>query len=134
MSFLSNNLTNYGRWHSKLFTNCHVSWDTLYYTLRSTTTSWQSFPFRNIRKTVLQGVPRNLTAGIRLKGRIWFFKIIYNLRHSWAFPSPRISKMLFAFLCCQHYHRLKIIADDLPFVFLLSSFVGHQSTLNTNHR
>ena len=20
----------YGRWHSKLFTNCHVSWDTLY--------------------------------------------------------------------------------------------------------
>ena len=25
-----NNLTNYGRRHSKLFTNCHVSWDTLY--------------------------------------------------------------------------------------------------------
>ena len=23
--------TVYGRWHSKLFTNCHVSWDTLYY-------------------------------------------------------------------------------------------------------
>ena len=24
------NLTNYGRRHLKLFTNCHVSWDTLY--------------------------------------------------------------------------------------------------------
>ncbi len=23
--------TLYERWHSKLFTNCHVSWDTLYY-------------------------------------------------------------------------------------------------------
>ena len=26
-SFLSKNLTNYGRRHLKLFTNCHVSWD-----------------------------------------------------------------------------------------------------------
>ena len=26
----SNNLSNYGRRHFKLFTNCHVSWDTLY--------------------------------------------------------------------------------------------------------
>ena len=25
-----NNLTNYGRRHSKLFNNCHVSWDTLF--------------------------------------------------------------------------------------------------------
>ena len=29
-SFVSKNLTNYGRRHLKLFTNCHVSWDTLY--------------------------------------------------------------------------------------------------------
>ena len=29
-SFVSQNLTNYGRRHLKLFTNCHVSWDTLY--------------------------------------------------------------------------------------------------------
>ena len=28
--FVSKNLTNYGRRHSKPFTNCHVSWDTLY--------------------------------------------------------------------------------------------------------
>ena len=28
-SFVSMNLTNYGRRHLKLFTNCHVSWDTL---------------------------------------------------------------------------------------------------------
>ena len=26
----SNNLTHYGRRHFKLFTNCHISWDTLY--------------------------------------------------------------------------------------------------------
>ena len=31
-SFVSKNLTNYGRRHLKLFTNCHVSWDTLYIT------------------------------------------------------------------------------------------------------
>ena len=30
-SLVSNNLTNYGRRHFKLFTNCYVSWDTLYY-------------------------------------------------------------------------------------------------------
>ena len=29
-SFVSKNLTNYRRRHLKLFTNCHVSWDTLY--------------------------------------------------------------------------------------------------------
>ena len=29
-SFVSKNLTNYGRRHLKLFTNCHVSWDTMY--------------------------------------------------------------------------------------------------------
>ena len=29
-SFVSKNLTNYGRRHLKLFTNCHVSWKTLY--------------------------------------------------------------------------------------------------------
>ena len=29
-SLVSNNLTNYERRHFKLFTNCHVSWDTLY--------------------------------------------------------------------------------------------------------
>ena len=28
--FVSKNLTNYGRRHLKLFTNCHVLWDTLY--------------------------------------------------------------------------------------------------------
>ena len=28
--FVSNNLKNYGRRHFKIFTNCHVSWDTLY--------------------------------------------------------------------------------------------------------
>ena len=28
-SLVSNNLTDYGRRHFKLFTNCHVSWDTL---------------------------------------------------------------------------------------------------------
>ena len=28
-SFVSQNLTNYGRRHLKLCTNCHVSWDTL---------------------------------------------------------------------------------------------------------
>ena len=27
-SFVSNNLSNFGREHFKLFTNCHVSWDT----------------------------------------------------------------------------------------------------------
>ena len=30
-SLVSNSLTNYGRRHFKLFTNCHVSWDTLYH-------------------------------------------------------------------------------------------------------
>ena len=30
VSLASNNLSNYGRRHFKLFTNCHVSWDTLY--------------------------------------------------------------------------------------------------------
>ena len=29
-SLVSDNLTSYGRRHFKLFTNCHVSWDTLY--------------------------------------------------------------------------------------------------------
>ena len=29
-SLVSNNLKNYGRRHFKLFTYCHVSWDTLY--------------------------------------------------------------------------------------------------------
>ena len=29
-SLVLNNLTNYGRRHLKLCTNCHVSWDTLY--------------------------------------------------------------------------------------------------------
>ena len=29
-SLVSNNLTNYGRRHFKLFTDCYVSWDTLY--------------------------------------------------------------------------------------------------------
>ena len=32
-SFVSKNLTNYGRRHLNLFTNCHVSWDTLYQTI-----------------------------------------------------------------------------------------------------
>ena len=27
---VSNNLSNYGSGHFKLFSNCHVSWDTLY--------------------------------------------------------------------------------------------------------
>ena len=31
LSLVLENLTNYGRRHSKLFTNCHVSWDTLYF-------------------------------------------------------------------------------------------------------
>ena len=30
LSLVLNNYTNYVRSHSKLFTNCHVSWDTLY--------------------------------------------------------------------------------------------------------
>jgi len=30
MSLVLNILANYGRRHSKLLTNCHVSWDTLY--------------------------------------------------------------------------------------------------------
>ena len=30
VSLVSNKLTNYGRRHFKQFTNCHVSWDTLY--------------------------------------------------------------------------------------------------------
>ena len=30
LSLVSNNLTNYVRRHFKLFTNCHISWDTLY--------------------------------------------------------------------------------------------------------
>ena len=30
VSSVSNILSNYGRRHFKLFTNCHVSWDTLY--------------------------------------------------------------------------------------------------------
>ena len=29
-SLVSNNLTNYGRRHFKIFSNCHDSWDTLY--------------------------------------------------------------------------------------------------------
>ena len=29
-SLVTNNLTYHGRRHFKLFTNCHVSWDTLY--------------------------------------------------------------------------------------------------------
>ena len=32
---VSNNLENYGRRHFKIFTNCHVSWDTLYIPLVS---------------------------------------------------------------------------------------------------
>ena len=32
VSSVSNSLSNYGRRHFKLFTNCHVSWDTLYLT------------------------------------------------------------------------------------------------------
>ena len=32
LSLVLNNLTNNGRRHSKLFTNCRVSWDTLYNT------------------------------------------------------------------------------------------------------
>jgi len=31
---VSNNLTNHGRRHSKLFTNCHGPWDTLYVKIR----------------------------------------------------------------------------------------------------
>ena len=31
LSLVLKNLTNYGRRHSKLFTNCHVSWETLYF-------------------------------------------------------------------------------------------------------
>ena len=30
ISLVSNNLSNYGSRHFKLFTNCQVSWDTLY--------------------------------------------------------------------------------------------------------
>ena len=30
VSLVSNNLSNYKRRHFKLFTTCHVSWDTLY--------------------------------------------------------------------------------------------------------
>ena len=30
VSLVSNNLSNYERRHFKLFTNCHVLWDTLY--------------------------------------------------------------------------------------------------------
>ena len=59
-------------------------------------------PFLKYSQDCSTGCPTKLDS--RNKRRIWFFKIIYNLRHSWAFPSPRISKMLFAFLCCQHYH------------------------------
>ena len=32
VSLVSNNLSNFGIRHFKLFTNCHVSWDTLYQT------------------------------------------------------------------------------------------------------
>ena len=35
MSLVLNNLTIYGRRHSKLFTNCHVSWETLYYNTKT---------------------------------------------------------------------------------------------------
>ena len=35
----------YGRRHSKLFTNCHVSWDTLYYL--SNTTVWSRISSRS---------------------------------------------------------------------------------------
>ena len=42
----SNNLTNYGRRHFKLFTNCHVSWDTLYLILTVySTVKWDSSTF-----------------------------------------------------------------------------------------
>jgi len=34
-SLTTNNLTYYGRRHFKLFTNCHVSWDTLYVNTQS---------------------------------------------------------------------------------------------------
>ena len=34
VSLVSNNLSNYGRRHFKLFTNCLVLWDTLYMILR----------------------------------------------------------------------------------------------------
>ena len=34
VSLVSNNLSNYKRRHFKLFTNCHVSWDTQYIILR----------------------------------------------------------------------------------------------------
>ena len=42
-SFVSKNLTNYGRRHLKLF-NCHVSWDTLYICNNYVETSIDGFP------------------------------------------------------------------------------------------
>ena len=46
LSLVSNNLPNRGRGHSKLFTNCHVSWDTLYrsfYLLKKCWTLYSKF-------------------------------------------------------------------------------------------
>ena len=50
------NLTNYRRWHSKLFTNCHVSWDTLYLPFCS-----NDFIYTGIYSVLLQEVYQSLT-------------------------------------------------------------------------
>ena len=61
-SFVSKNLTNYGRRHLKLFTNCHVSWDTLYVHSKSTSCIQTSkncsdfFSFLNFKKVFISQV------------------------------------------------------------------------------
>jgi len=45
LSFLvSNNLTNHGRRHFKLFTKCHVSWDTLYIRVKQKDRKGRNYP------------------------------------------------------------------------------------------
>ena len=97
---LLNNSTNYGRRHFKLFTNCHVSWDTLY-------------------------VPHNARILLTLIGTTTFNLCCYTFYNkiqkyqTYCCLSYCIIRQLFMFLTCllpNEVFRIKITSQGLPTV------------------
>ena len=89
-SFVSKNLTNYERRHLKLFTNCHVSWDTLYVLMHLKHLKRvllkcfvKQLPhFSNISGHMFQIISRysfaKLDSAVNYKQRTFFFLNIYQ--------------------------------------------------------
>ena len=85
---VSNNYTNNGRRHFKLFTNCHVSWDTLNIQYIRISVFVQPRRAHLLIGNCLLKNKFNIHANFHAKTIIWLnyslFKLNYNWRHYYA--------------------------------------------------